>query len=95
VQRLLALQKLATDLTTIAQPQQSEATTSVNLTDFIEDVRLDLAPLIEAASATLAIAADGCEAVCVSPKTLCSVVYNLLSNAIKYRAPNRLDAELA
>jgi signal transduction histidine kinase len=76
-------------LTNITQLQQPEKTASVHLGDLIDDVRLDLAPLIEAAPATLTVDIAGCEAVRVAPKTLRSVVYNLLSNAVKYRAPDR------
>jgi signal transduction histidine kinase len=76
-------------LSHIAQLQQAETTTHVNLVDLIENVQLDLAPLIEAASATLSVAVEDCATVRVAPKTLRSVVYNLLSNAVKYRAPER------
>ncbi len=76
-------------LTDISQLQQAEAPETVDLTALIRDVRLDLAPLIEAAPATLTVAVDDCRAVRMAPKTLRSVVYNLLSNAVKYRAPDR------
>ncbi|MDO7853800.1 PAS domain-containing sensor histidine kinase [Hymenobacter convexus] len=76
-------------LTDISQLQQSETAETVDLAELIEDVRLDLAPLIEAAPAALTVALDGCDAVRVAPKALRSVVYNLLSNAVKYRAPTR------
>ncbi|GAA4030163.1 hypothetical protein GCM10022409_13010 [Hymenobacter glaciei] len=76
-------------LTDIAQLQQAEAAETVDLAALIRNVQLDLAPLIEAASARLTIGVAGCETVRVAPKTLRSVVYNLLSNAVKYRAPGR------
>ena len=76
-------------LTDISQLQQAEAPETVDLTVLIAGVRLDLAPLIEAAPATLTVTVDDCQAVRVAPKTLRSVVYNLLSNAVKYRAPDR------
>jgi signal transduction histidine kinase len=72
-------------LTTISQLPLSEVLETVDLRALIEDVRLDLAPLLEMAPAFLSITVDGCEAVRVAPKTLRSVVYNLLSNAVKYR----------
>ena len=76
-------------LTDISQLQQPEATETVNLPDLIRNVQLDLAPLIEAAAATITVQVADCETVRVAPKTLRSVVYNLLSNAVKYRAPGR------
>jgi PAS domain-containing protein len=76
-------------LTHISQLHRSEAPATVALPALIQGVQLDLGPLIEAASATLTVAIDGCEAVQVAPKTLRSVVYNLLSNALKYRALDR------
>ena len=76
-------------LTDISQLQQPEAAETVNLSALIQNVQLDLAPLIEAASASLTVSVAGCETVRVAPKTLRSVVYNLLSNAVKYRAPGR------
>ena len=76
-------------LTDISQLQQAEAPETVDLTALISGVRLDLAPLLEAAHATFTVAVDDCQAVRVAPKTLRSVVYNLLSNAVKYCAPDR------
>ena len=76
-------------LTDISQLQQAETPETMDLLALIAGVRLDLAPLIEAAAATLTVDVDDCGAVRVAPRTLRSVVYNLLSNAIKYRAPDR------
>ncbi|MBT9393639.1 PAS domain-containing protein [Hymenobacter sp. NST-14] len=76
-------------LTDISQLQQTEAPETMDLAALIAGVQLDLAPLIEAAGATLSIDLAGCEAIHVAPKTLRSVVYNLLSNAVKYRTPDR------
>lgn len=75
-------------LTNIAQLQRPEAVETANLAELIEDVQLDLSPLIEAAAATLTVTIIGCEKVPVAPKTVRSTVYNLLSNAIKYRFPD-------
>jgi signal transduction histidine kinase len=76
-------------LTHISQLQEPETAETVNLAALIADVRLDLAPLLEATPANLTVSLQGCEAMRVVPKTLRSVVYNLLSNAVKYRAPGR------
>ncbi|MGI4865460.1 MAG: PAS domain-containing sensor histidine kinase [Janthinobacterium lividum] len=76
-------------LTNISQLQKPETAETVDLTALIEAVRLDLAPLVDAAQATLTVQLDACATVRVAPKTLRSVVYNLLSNAVKYRDPAR------
>ncbi len=76
-------------LTDISQLQRADAPETTDLPALISDVRLDLAPLLETAAVTLAVAVAGCQAVRVAPKTLRSVVYNLLSNAVKYRAHDR------
>jgi len=61
----------------------------VRLAQVVEDVRLDLAPLIEAAAAALTVEVEPALEVSFSPANLRSIVYNLLSNAVKYRSPNR------
>jgi PAS domain S-box-containing protein len=61
----------------------------VVLATVVEDVRLDLAAAIAAASTKLTVAVAPEMVVSFSPASLRSIVYNLLSNAIKYRAPER------
>ncbi len=75
-------------LTDMGQLQQ-EAAEAVAVAAQVEAVRLDLAPLLLAAQATLTVDIAPGLAVQCPPKTLRSVVYNLLSNAVKYRAPAR------
>ncbi|MGI4733851.1 MAG: PAS domain-containing sensor histidine kinase [Janthinobacterium lividum] len=82
-------QQTIAHLTTVAQLQQPETAETVDLAALVAAVRLDLAPLVEAAQATLTVQLDACDTVRVAPKTARSVVYNLLSNAVKYRAPDR------
>lgn len=55
----------------------------------VEDVRLDLAPVVEATQAQLLLDLAACPTVYFSPKNLRSIVYNLLSNALKYHDPTR------
>ncbi|GAB3635134.1 hypothetical protein GCM10027422_07240 [Hymenobacter arcticus] len=79
-------------LTDIGQLQQEAATAPAEAVDVaaqVEAVRLDLAPLLLAAQATLSVDSAPGLAVQCPPKTLRSVVYNLLSNAVKYRDPAR------
>ncbi|MDJ0364484.1 PAS domain-containing protein [Hymenobacter sp. H14-R3] len=79
-------------LTDIGQLQQEAATApaeAVAVATLVEAVRLDLAPLLLAAQATLTVESAPGLAVQCPPKTLRSVVYNLLSNAVKYCDPAR------
>jgi signal transduction histidine kinase len=61
----------------------------VRLAAVVEDVRLDLAPLIVASGTQLTAEVAPTLLVSFSPANLRSIVYNLLSNAIKYHAPDR------
>jgi PAS domain S-box-containing protein len=84
-------QKTIAHLTDISKLQQAHAQPpqEVDLAEVVEDVRLDLAPELEATQASLEIDVASCPTVSFSPKNLRSIVYNLLSNALKYRAPDR------
>jgi signal transduction histidine kinase len=55
----------------------------------LNDVLLDLQPLIEEAQAELEVSVGKCPNVAFSARNLRSVVYNLISNALKYRHPDR------
>ncbi|MGI4865398.1 MAG: PAS domain-containing protein [Janthinobacterium lividum] len=61
----------------------------VQLAPVVEDVRLDLAPLLAAAATALTVEVAPDLVVSFSPANLRSIVYNLLSNAIKYRSADR------
>jgi signal transduction histidine kinase len=78
-------------LTDIAQLHQAAAPSpeAVAVAALVEAVRLDLAPLLLAAQATLTVDVAPGLAVQCPPNTLRSAVYNLLSNALKYQAPGR------
>lgn len=62
---------------------------SVDLGAMVEEVRLDLLPLLRAASGQLTIDVQACPTVFFSAKNLRSLLYNLLSNAVKYHHPDR------
>ena len=68
---------------------QAPPAAPVSLARVIDDVRLDLAPLVRAAGGCLEVVTAGCPPVPVAEKNLRSVVFNLLSNALKYRDPAR------
>lgn len=71
------------------QREHGAATEHVALANVVEDVRLDLEPLIHALAAEVAVDVVDCPPFPLSEKNLRSVVYNLLSNALKYHAPER------
>ncbi len=72
------------------QKEHDQPTSQVPLAPVIEDVRLDLAPLLQQAAGRLLVDVRAVPAVTFSEKNLRSVVYNLLSNALKYHHPDRV-----
>ncbi|MFD1466595.1 PAS domain-containing protein [Hymenobacter caeli] len=97
--RLLGLMQAAVErfqltiaqLTDVTKLQQAQAlpAEAVDLAALVEDVRLDLAPVLAAAGARLAVDVAACPSLSFAPRNLRSIVYNLLSNAVKYRHPDR------
>jgi PAS domain S-box-containing protein len=69
--------------------EHSPAAEAISLAAVVEDVRLDLAPLFQAANAQLTVGVADFPPVLCAEKTLRSIVYNLLSNAVKYQHPAR------
>jgi len=80
-----------TQLTDITKLQLAHAGPAepVQLAPVVEDVRLDLAPLLATAATALAVEVAPELVVSFSPANLRSIVYNLLNNAIKYRSTER------
>ncbi|OGX91016.1 hypothetical protein BEN49_21415 [Hymenobacter coccineus] len=97
VPRVLALlehaierfQLTLTQLTDIARLQESQAAEPVDLATLVEDVRLDLTPLLTETQAQLVVDVATCPRISFPPVHLRSIVFNLLSNAVKYRHPDR------
>lgn len=77
-----------TDVTKLQKENNQEAS-EVNLTELIQDIKLDLSAQIESAGAQIEVDVTACDAIRFSEKNMRSVLYNLLSNAIKYRDPDR------
>ncbi|MBJ6146179.1 ATP-binding protein [Hymenobacter sp. BT559] len=75
-----------TDLSRL-QKEHTPANEAVPLAGVVEDVRLDLTPLLVQGQLTVSIPAG--LTITFAEKNLRSVVYNLLSNAFKYRHPDR------
>ncbi|MBC6605926.1 PAS domain-containing protein [Hymenobacter sp. BT188] len=71
------------------QKEQVQPLGLVELEPIIEDVRLDLEPMLREAGGILEVNVANCPAVSFAEKNLRSVIYNLLSNSIKYRSPER------
>ena len=71
------------------QNAASEPAEPVALAELVENIRLDLTPLLANTRGQLLIAVDECPTVVFSPKNLRSLLYNLFSNALKYRSPDR------
>ncbi|UOG72855.1 PAS domain-containing sensor histidine kinase [Hymenobacter tibetensis] len=77
-----------TDVTKL-QKEQIQPSQTVDLAAVAQEVRLDLAPLLESTQARFEVDVDQCPTISFSQKNLRSVVYNLLSNALKYYSPDR------
>ncbi len=78
------------DLTEIAKVQKNmEEETEVNFfSEALADVQHDIAPVIEAAGATITAQFEA-TTIPFQKKNLRSIFYNLLTNAIKYQSPHR------
>jgi two-component system, sensor histidine kinase len=83
--------KTVEQLTDVSRLQQEhgQPVSMVGLAEVLEDVRLDLVPLLTETGGRLDIDVAACPTVAFSEKHMRSVLYNLLSNALKYRHPDR------
>jgi signal transduction histidine kinase len=61
----------------------------LDLAALVEEVRLDLAPLLAETQGELLVDVQACPILHGSPKDVHSILLNLLSNALKYRVPDR------
>ncbi|HEX8426378.1 sensor histidine kinase [Hymenobacter sp.] len=71
------------------QKEHARPAAALDLAAVVENVRLDLLPLLEETKAQLTVAVTDFPPILFSEKNLRSVVFNLLSNALKYRHPDR------
>ncbi|WP_018477710.1 PAS domain-containing sensor histidine kinase [Pontibacter roseus] len=71
------------------QKDENQETTSVNLSELVREVVLDLENNIRESGAQLKVSMDEATSVSFSRKNLRSIIYNLLANAIKYHHPER------
>ncbi|GAB3309944.1 PAS domain-containing protein [Hymenobacter tenuis] len=71
------------------QKEHDQPAYEVPLAHVIEEVRLDLAPLLQEVGARMSVDVRAVPRVMFPEKNLRSVVYNLLSNALKYHHPDR------
>src|SRR5690606_26496090 len=72
------------------QKENSQAATTVNFSEIVQDVLLDMKHIIETENANIQTDVDCNLSVHFSKNNLRSIVYNLISNAIKYKSPIRL-----
>jgi len=72
------------------QATHQQALEPVDLAAMVEEVRLDLLPLLTTAGGQLTLDVQACPTVFFSAKNLRSLLYNLLSNALKYGHPDRV-----
>lgn len=79
---------LLTDVAKLQQEYDQPATVTL-LAPLIENVRLDLAPLLAQVGGALEVAVGATPTLPLAEKNLRSVVYNLVSNAFKYHDPAR------
>jgi signal transduction histidine kinase len=79
-------------LTDVSRLQKEHApqSTKVSLARVVQEVQLDLAPLIARTRAQVHVTVPDSITLLFSEKNLRSVVYNLLSNALKYHHPERM-----
>jgi len=77
-----------TDVTQLHR-QHSTVPEPVLLAAVVRGVALDLAPLVQRASAELVLDVHESPPVLCSEKSLRGIIYNLLSNALKYKSPER------
>jgi PAS domain S-box-containing protein len=78
-----------TDVARLQYDAESMAN-DVDVPGLLDDVRLDLWPLLDSTQAQLRTAVEVCPNVRLPAKNMRSILFNLLSNALKYRAPDRL-----
>jgi PAS domain S-box-containing protein len=71
------------------QKEHAQPPTQLPLAAVVEEVRLDLPPLVQQTQAQLVVDVPPTAHLPFSKKNLRSVVYNLLSNALKYHHPGR------
>ncbi|GAA4364455.1 hypothetical protein GCM10023185_34020 [Hymenobacter saemangeumensis] len=89
---VLRFKRTIDDLSDVTKLQKEHdlPSTDVALADVVEDVRLDLQPLLSQTGGQLLLELQDCPSVSFSTKNLRSVVYNLLSNALKFRHAERV-----
>jgi PAS domain S-box-containing protein len=72
------------------QKENSQEATTVNVSEMVQEVLLDMKHIAESESARIDTDVNCSIAVQFSKNNFRSIVYNLISNAIKYRSPDRL-----
>jgi PAS domain S-box-containing protein len=84
--------KIISNLTDVIklQKENSEESTTVNFSEIVREVLLDMKHITESEGAVIHTDVDCSLSIQFSRNNLRSIVYNLVSNAVKYRSPERL-----
>lgn len=77
-----------TDVTRIHKDNENEPSL-ISVEETVEEVLLDLAPMITQSGTQLSVEINNCPSIVSSRRNLRSIVYNLISNGIKYKHPDR------
>jgi PAS domain S-box-containing protein len=74
------------------QKESSEPSTTLNISEIIQEVLLNMEHVVEYESAHIHTVVDSSLSIQFSKNNLRSIVYNLISNAVKFRSPERLPS---
>lgn len=86
---IFRFQETIKGLTEISKTQKNveEDVEEIVFDRLIEEIILEISPLVEDSTASIKISTDGCNKIVFSKYNLRSIFYNLITNAIKYRNP--------
>ena len=83
--------KTLLDLTEITKLQRlhEEEETAIDLEEIVDDIKLDLSPIINESNGQIKLELNDVKELKYSSKNLRSILYNLISNGLKYRSSDR------
>ncbi|QHT65322.1 PAS domain S-box protein [Rhodocytophaga rosea] len=86
---ILRFKETIKGLTEISKTQKNvnEDVEEIIIDKLMEEISLEISPMIEASAASISVSTDGCQKIVFSKYNLRSIFYNLITNAIKYRNP--------
>lgn len=86
---IFRFQETIKGLTEISKTQKNvnEDVEEIMFDKIIEEISLEISPMIEASGVSIRVSTDRCQKIVFSKYNLRSIFYNLITNAIKYRNP--------